>query len=134
MCTLFNVLAGMVTYFSGTTTPNVQDNIIHYDTYECTQELDRVPKVIDRPNKDSYHEEGQGVLEINKMSKDQMKPFRYTKLCEVFSNNNDEELLTWTPINIDKFLLRRRDPNDICKSCSIVKIQMIINLQVKNYG
>ena len=52
------------------------------------------------------------MFEINKMSKEQIKLFRYTKLCEVFSNN-DEELLTWTPINIDKFMLRRRDPKDI---------------------
>ena len=42
-----------------------------------------------------------------------MKLFRYTKLCEVFANQEDEELLTWTPVTVDKFILRRRDPDDI---------------------
>ena len=115
MCTLFNVLAGIATFFGSPTVSNAHEIITHFDTYECTQALDRIPNVSDQTDDECSPkpQTEDGMLDINKMSTEQMKLFRYTKLCEVFSNNDEEELLTWTPITIDKFILRRRDPKDI---------------------
>ena len=83
-----------------------------FDTYESLQHIEDTPTMPDPIPLNNQHDRKQNIKHLNKMTKEQLKLFRYTKLCEVFSNN-DEELQTWTPISIDKFILRKRDPEDI---------------------
>ena len=53
-------------------------------------------------------------VNLSNMSKEQLKHFRYTKLCEVFApDENDEEVLVWTPVAITGAIIRRRNPKDI---------------------
>ena len=53
-------------------------------------------------------------IHLNNMSMEQMKMFWYTKLCEVFTDDeNDEEAFTWTPITIDRFMIRKKNPDNV---------------------
>ena len=53
-------------------------------------------------------------INLNDMNEDQLKMFRYTKLCEAFTDaENDNEAPGWTPILIDKFVVRRINPEDV---------------------
>ena len=53
-------------------------------------------------------------INLNDMNDVQMRMFRYIKLCETFTDDeNDEEAPGWTPILIDKFMVRRKNPEDV---------------------
>ncbi|MEM7375758.1 MAG: reverse transcriptase domain-containing protein, partial [Bacteroidota bacterium] len=54
------------------------------------------------------------VVQLNTFNRKQMENFRYTKLCEAYSQDAKEDLdKMWTPVKIVGQILRRKDPQDI---------------------
>ena len=51
-------------------------------------------------------------VNLNTLNKKELEHFRYVKTCEVFSDTDDGELSTWTPVTILDKIVRRSTPGD----------------------
>ena len=114
MCNLFRLFNSMTEYFNHPDTIPRANTAPWFYSHERPDFETTLLSPFDEEEVDYLRAKVNQDVHLNNMNMEEMKIFRYTKLCETFTDDeHDEEELTWTPVMIDKFLLRKKNPDDV---------------------